>query len=319
MSEEHCEVLTSSARRCFTNGTESGDCKNYCDDEMPDLIRWIRDYFNYNYKKSDAKYCLFIKYIFMTEDYKINEDEFKKKEFDNLMQIFVKLNLLESDLNKLENDLNNLDKSNAHKNSLNIPLFEKSKIDEKIQNKKAEIEFNLKVFLNLRDVLFTQYDEYLSDMLYSFKDNCKIVTCTDAFIDMLIWNINEIDGLKELIKFETKDEVLRVVDSKLNQSPSIYIEEKYYDWFLDTIISNTSDLKINFLATKYKELNYDYLIESTKENTILNKEFDKIIKRKLRNIRHALINDTCRNQFINKSMRDKAYAEVNPSVADYFS
>ena len=316
---EFCDVSTSNGTRCFSNGTESNGCKDYCKIKMPPVIRWIKEYFETKTYKSE--YCLFVKYIFMTSDFKINTSSITKDGFDYYMKIFTELKRLERDLNDINEKIKLENKNNQ---DVNTPLLNQN------QNNKFQIENKIKIslngipnessgFLELRDILFTQYDDYLSDILYTFKESCSIVTCTKAFIDMIIWQANGVDGLKDLITFKTKEEVLNVTEAKLDMNIPVYIKRDYYNWFLDTIISNSSDVETINLATKYKNKTYDELVNNFRENTILYEEFNTIIKSKLRNIRVALQGNFCTSKFNKKDYRTKSYSDVNPSVEEYYS
>ena len=317
---EFCDVSTSNGTRCFSNGTEANGCKDYCKMKIPPVIRWIKEYFDI--KTDESEYCLFVKYIFMTSDFKINTSSITKDVFDYYMKIFIELKRLERDLNTINEKIKLENKNNQ---DVNTPLLNQN------QNIKFQIENKIKIslngipnessgFLDLRNILFTQYDEYLSDILYTFKESCSIVSCTKAFIDMLIWQTNDIDGLKELITFKTKEEVLSVVEAKLKPKIiPVYIKSDYYYWFLDTIISNSSDVEIIKLAIKYKHKTYDELVENFRENGILYDEFIRIITSKLNNIRFALQKNLCTSKFNKKDYRTKLYSDVNPFVEEYYS
>ena len=316
-----CEIQTSKGTRCFSNGTEASGCKDYCNKEMPALIRWIKEYFDKNIDPS--YYCLFIKYMFMDADANQNSSSIDKDDFDYYMKIFKELFRFEKELNG---------EKEKHKKKIytdaTTPLLSlkenKSKEELHIE---AQIQLslygiprnNIRGFSELKDILFTQYSEYLPDILHTFKESCSIVTCTKAFIDMLIWNTNKIDGLKDLIVLKNKEEVLRVVDAKLNLKIPVYIESGYYYWFLDTIISNSSDIEIINLATNYKDKTYDELVDNLRDNGILYEEFNRIIKGKLRNIKFALQGTFCTSKFNKKDYKTKLYSDVNPFVEDYYS
>ena len=66
-----CEIQTSKGKRCFTDGKQGTECREYCNKNLPKMIKQIRDFIETN--DSDYFQCTFIKYIIANNDNNVKQ------------------------------------------------------------------------------------------------------------------------------------------------------------------------------------------------------------------------------------------------------
>jgi hypothetical protein len=280
---DKCSIQTKNYTKCFT---KAKDCEAQCSSRLPGLAKYIFDYFK-DITTTEPVYCLFHQYIIIPVN-GIDTEDISKEEFDYIMKGFDEI------------------KQRARTGS-EEPLLADYMIATDI----------LKRFERLRNVLFTKYGNYVRDIVDMLRNKCVIQPCSDAYIDLLLWKIYKVDILEELFS-QNKETITGVVDTLLGKSsytePIVQIKESYFMWFLDTIEANS-----DFDITKARRDGYSKTIVDENYKKLW-KEFNKILKEKLRHLKQSF-NDinNCKIKLNKQDLKTRTYNTVNKHlIKDYY-
>jgi hypothetical protein len=292
---ETCRIQTSNATRCFSKGE---NCAEYCEQNRPLLVTRIQDYFMKDIKAEE--YCIFIKYVILDNTQEPTQTtDLDKDQFNNTLKSIKRLKVLSDKINDTES----------------------ASIREPLLTVQTEIGIHISNLNFLGNILFTWYSEYISDILYTFKNQCLDIKCNQAFIDLVIWYTYKIPGYESFILIQDKTQLLNIINLYLENlrklKEPIVINEYNYNWFIDTIISDNED-DINLIEKAELLRSKEFLgITFDPEFIPMYKKFIKIMRKKLTNVYNGLNDNTTCSEILQRKT-NTYFNEINPEVKKYY-